>query len=102
MNFAGGLKIAEPAADLAAAAALASSHLSVAVPLDTVVFGEISLSGGVRAVSHANMRLKEAQKLGFKSAILPASGDVEQKRGSIALKRLDRLQQLVEHFAREA
>lgn len=102
LNIAGGLKIAEPAADLAAAAALASSHLSVAVPLDTVVFGEISLSGGVRAVSHANMRLKEAQKLGFKSAILPASGDVEQKRGSIALKRLDRLQQLVEHFAREA
>jgi DNA repair protein RadA/Sms len=72
LNVAGGLRIAEPAADLAAAAALASSFLDEALPQDCVVFGEISLSGDVRAVTRMDARLKEAAKLGFGQALCPA------------------------------
>jgi DNA repair protein RadA/Sms len=73
LNVAGGLRIAEPAADLAAAAALASSALETALPQDCVVFGEISLSGDVRPVSRMEMRLKEAAKLGFSRALAPVA-----------------------------
>ncbi|MCF4098077.1 DNA repair protein RadA [Maritalea mediterranea] len=65
LNVAGGLKITEPAADLAVAAALVSSLTNAPLPADAVYFGEVSLSGGVRPVSHTGTRLKEAQKLGF-------------------------------------
>ena len=75
LNVAGGLRISEPAADLAAAAALASSALDVALPQDCVVFGEVSLSGDVRHVSRMDSRLKEAAKLGFKRAFGPADVD---------------------------
>jgi len=71
LNVAGGLRISEPAADLAAAAALASSALDVALPQDCVVFGEVSLSGDVRPVSRMEARLKEAAKLGFSRALGP-------------------------------
>jgi DNA repair protein RadA/Sms len=71
LNVAGGLKIAEPAADLAAAAALVSSFAGVPLPRDTVFFGEISLSGDIRPVPQAELRLKEAAKLGFKAAWVP-------------------------------
>ena len=74
LNVAGGLRIAEPAADLAVAAALASSLTGVPVPQDMVVFGEIGLSGEVRNVGQIESRLKEASKLGFKSALIPALG----------------------------
>jgi DNA repair protein RadA/Sms len=73
LNVAGGLKIAEPAADLAVAAALASSIFDKPLPVDCVVFGEISLSGDVRQASRSDARLKEAAKLGFKRAIAPAN-----------------------------
>ena len=72
LNVAGGLRIAEPAADLAVAAALVSSASDVPVPADMVVFGEIGLSGEVRAVAQADTRLKEAAKLGFDQALVPA------------------------------
>ena len=71
LNVAGGLRIQEPAADLAAAAALVSSLAGAPLPADAVYFGEISLSGAVRPVAQAAARLKEAQKLGFARAILP-------------------------------
>jgi DNA repair protein RadA/Sms len=71
LNVAGGLRVTEPAADLAAAAALVSSALEAALPQDCVVFGEISLSGDVRPVARAEMRLKEAAKLGFSQAFVP-------------------------------
>ena len=73
LNVAGGLRVSEPAADLAVAAALLSSMSGVAVPKGAVVFGEICLSAEVRAVSHGDARLKEAAKLGFEKAILPSS-----------------------------
>jgi DNA repair protein RadA/Sms len=75
LNVAGGYRITEPAADLAVAAALVSSLTGLALPADCVYFGEISLSGAVRAVAHAQQRLKEAEKLGFAKAIMPASAE---------------------------
>src|SRR3569833_599803 len=69
LNVAGGLKVNEPAADLAVAAALISSLTNSPLPPEAVYFGEISLAGGVRPVVHASLRLREAQKLGFKSAV---------------------------------
>ncbi len=71
LNVAGGLRIVEPAADLAAAAALISSAGDVAVPDKSVFFGEIGLSGEVRPVSKPGARLREAAKLGFARAFAP-------------------------------
>jgi DNA repair protein RadA/Sms len=71
LNIAGGLRIVEPAADLAVAAALLSALTETPVPADTVIFGEIGLSGRVRPVAHAEARLKEAAKLGFAEAWVP-------------------------------
>src|SRR5437868_7034147 len=79
LNVAGGLRIQEPAADLAAAAALVSSLANVPLPADAVYFGEISLSGAVRPVAQSAARLKEAAKLGFARAIMP-----ETMRGEVA------------------
>src|SRR5437762_4677886 len=73
LNVAGGLRIQEPAADLAAAAALVSSLANAPLPTDAVYFGEISLSGAVRPVAQTSARLKEAAKLGFGRAVLPES-----------------------------
>ncbi|WP_412507043.1 DNA repair protein RadA [Roseovarius sp. SYSU LYC5161] len=74
LNVAGGLRISEPAADLAVAAALLSAREDTALHADTVVFGEISLSGALRGVGQTENRLKEARKLGFTSAIVPSGG----------------------------
>jgi DNA repair protein RadA/Sms len=73
LNVTGGLRISEPGADLAAAAALVSSLTGEPVPAGTVLFGEIGLSGDVRNVAHSALRLKEAAKLGFKAAWTPAA-----------------------------
>ncbi|MGZ5934219.1 MAG: DNA repair protein RadA [Rhizomicrobium sp.] len=77
LNVAGGLKVGEPAADLAAAAALVSSFVGQPLPKETVFFGEISLSGDIRPAPQAELRLKEAAKLGFTTAIVPAGTKVE-------------------------
>ena len=77
LNVAGGLRIQEPAADLAAAAALVSSLANAPLPADAVYFGEISLSGAVRPVAQTAARLKEAQKLGFARAMLPEPARAE-------------------------
>ncbi len=71
LNIAGGLRVQEPAADLAVAAALLSAITSIPVPKEAVVFGEIGLAGEVRAVGQSDVRLKEASKLGFERAIIP-------------------------------
>jgi DNA repair protein RadA/Sms len=73
LNVAGGLRITEPAADLAAAAALVSSLSGAPLSPDSVYFGEIGLSGSVRPVAQAPARLKEAAKLGFTRAVTPTS-----------------------------
>jgi len=81
LNVAGGMKISEPAADLAVAAALLSAREDSALPADTVVFGEISLSGALRPAPQTENRLKEAQKLGFASAIAPQGGKAHGSHG---------------------
>ncbi len=73
VNVIGGLKINEPAADLAVAAAIASSFQNVSLPGDLAVMGEVGLSGELRTVSHLGRRLNEAAKLGFKRCIVPAT-----------------------------
>ena len=88
LNVAGGLKIAEPAADLAAAAALISSIANVTLPVDRVYVGEISLSGAVRPAAHMLARLKEAQKLGFNRALLPAAGELDVPSLKLDVMRL--------------
>jgi DNA repair protein RadA/Sms len=88
LNVAGGLKITEPAADLAAAAALLSSISNVALGPYDVYFGEISLSGAVRPAGHMSSRLKEARKLGFKRATMPAAGDLDEAATKLDLLRL--------------
>jgi len=72
LNIAGGIRISEPAADLAVAAALISSQTGQAVRGNTVFFGEIGLSGEIRTVAQPDLRIKEAAKLGFDQAIIPA------------------------------
>ena len=79
LNIAGGLKITEPAADLAVAMAVMSSLNNKPLPADMVIFGEIGLSGEIRAVSQPSLRLKEAQKLGFNSSITPPTHAKEKK-----------------------
>ena len=74
LNVAGGMKVNEPAADLAVAAALLSAREDAALPADTVVFGEISLSGALRPVGQLDNRIKEAEKLGFEKALSPKGG----------------------------
>ncbi|WP_020677303.1 DNA repair protein RadA [Geopsychrobacter electrodiphilus] len=71
VNVAGGVRVDEPAIDLATIAALASSHLNRAIEAQTVIFGEVGLTGEVRAVSQPELRVKEAARLGFNRCILP-------------------------------
>jgi len=100
LNVAGGLKLGDPAADLAAAAALLSSFTGRPAPEDTVYFGEVSLTGAVRAVGHMDQRLKEATKLGFTRAVVPASVAPDRELADIRLMPLSQLSELVAWFGR--
>ena len=102
LNVAGGLRIVEPAADLAVAAALVSALTETPVPADTVVFGEIALSGDIRPVGHTEARLKEAAKLGFTEAWMPIPRG--KKRGAAVAAEFEtapigHLGELVERLA---
>ncbi len=102
LNVAGGLRITEPAADLAVAAALASAAMETPTDAGSVYFGEIGLSGEVRQVAQADSRLKEAQKLGFTRAVLPrriARGARTAVADGMALEEIGHLADLVEQFA---
>jgi DNA repair protein RadA/Sms len=102
LNVAGGLRIAEPAADLAVAAALVSSRLDRPVPAGMVVFGEIGLGGEVRAVGQVEQRLREAEKLGFSEALIPPLGSRRKAPAGSALQLhpIDHLSKLVERLSR--
>ena len=100
LNVAGGLRVAEPAADLAVAAALLSAVADSPLPEDTVIFGEIGLSGEIRAVGQREQRLKEAAKLGFARAWLPpgragAGGD---RAAALTVEEIGQLAELVARF----
>ncbi len=98
LNIAGGLKISEPAADLAVAMAVISSLTNKPLPADMVVFGEIGLSGEIRAVSQPNLRLKEACKLGFSSAIIPPGYNQDKKNKAISVYEIGNVQRLINWF----
>ncbi len=98
LNVAGGLKINEPAADMAVAAALISSLSGAALPKDAVYFGEISLSGGIRPVVHTPLRLREAAKLGFSSAYAGRSSKGETP-AKLKLHEFSSLAELAGHIA---
>ena len=100
LNVAGGLRVQEPAADLAAAAALVSSLAHAPLPADAVYFGEVSLSGAVRPVAQTAARLKEAQKLGFARATVPEAARAEAPQG-FALSTIGMLANLVADIARD-
>jgi DNA repair protein RadA/Sms len=95
LNVSGGYRIADPAADLAVAAALVSALAERPVPEDAVAFGEVALSGEVRGVAHAALRLKEAAKLGFGRALVPA---VVREGGGMRLNGFPTLGALVDHL----
>jgi len=96
LNVAGGLRINEPAADLAAAAALISSVTDTPLPQGCIVFGEISLSGEVRSVGRAEARLREAQKLGFDQALCPP---LTVKGNGVGVTSVSRLTEVVERIS---
>jgi DNA repair protein RadA/Sms len=96
LNIAGGYRVSDPAADIAVAAALVSALSERPVPTDAVAFGEIALSGEVRPVAHANLRLKEAGKLGFGRALLPAAQGIEDS--GMRLQSFKTLGAFVEHL----
>ena len=95
LNVAGGLKITEPAADLAVAAALVSSLTGNPLPVDMAIFGEVSLSGAIRPVSHTSHRLKEAAKLGFVRAAAPANKPGDEPERGIQTRGIARIADLV-------
>jgi DNA repair protein RadA/Sms len=94
LNVAGGLKVSEPAADVATAAALISAFSGQPLPSDWVYFGEISLSGGVRPAPQPELRLKEAAKLGFHTAVVPEGTKAEG--GGLDLKFVRDVAELVQ------
>ncbi len=94
LNVAGGMRVAEPAADLAVAAALLSAREDTPLPSETVVFGELSLSGSLRPVAQTENRLKEAQKLGFTTAMVAARSKTGSETGMV-VTALDDLAALV-------
>lgn len=92
LNIAGGLKIAEPALDLAAVTAIISAHLDKPFARDTVVLGEVGLSGEVRGIFRLEERLKEASRLGFKKALVPA---VDLKNNYLPVVKIKNLNDLI-------
>ncbi len=100
LNVAGGMKINEPAADLAAAAALVSSLVGAVLPRDMVFFGEVGLSGAVRPVPHAGLRLKEASKLGFSRAAAPqGANDKAEKPKDMGLSAIGHIGEVIAEIA---
>ena len=87
LNVAGGMRVNEPAADLAVAAALLSAREDIALPADMVIFGEISLSGALRPVGQTENRLKEASKLGFNQAVAPSRSKTGET-GGMAVRQM--------------
>ena len=102
LNVAGGLRISEPAADLAVAAALISSLTGEPMPENMIVFGEIGLSGEVRPVGQADARLKEAEKLGFEAALTPSKSQkngTKKSSASLQVTEIKHLRSLIGMFS---
>jgi DNA repair protein RadA/Sms len=98
VNAVGGVKIGEPAADLAVCLAIVSSMKNRALPHKLAVFGEVGLSGELRPAPRGQERLKEAAKLGFTHAIIPKANAPRQAIGGMQVIALDRIEQAIERL----
>ena len=98
VNAVGGVKISEPAADLAVLAAIVSSLRSQPLPDKLVMFGEVGLAGEIRPVQRGQERLKEAAKLGFTQAIVPAANQPKQKIAGMTIHPVHRLDEAIRLF----
>ncbi len=96
LNIAGGIKIQEPAADLAVIVAIISATLNIPAPKKTVIFGEVALSGTVRNVSYAEVRIKESLKMNFEKFISPLTEKSNQhgKNNNVTIKHVKDLKKL--------
>jgi DNA repair protein RadA/Sms len=101
LNVAGGLRITEPAADLAVAAALISALDNTPFPPDSVVFGEMALSGEIRPVAQTELRLKEASKLGFETAYAATRKKVASPNG-LSLQSVQHVRDLLQDGSKKA
>ncbi len=105
LNIAGGLRIAEPAADLACALALISALTDRPVPEDIAIFGEVGLSGEIRRVTQSESRLREAAKLGFRRALAPQvvkGGRSAAKIEGLELLEVGHLQDMIDWLYNES
>lgn len=98
LNVAGGLKITEPACDLAVASAVVSALVQKPMPADMVIFGEIGLSGEIRNVPQPDLRLKEASKLGFEKALIPPERKKTKKAPDLRVTEIGHLKTLIDSF----
>lgn len=98
LNIAGGIRIQEPAADLAVAAALISSFKNVPLPGEMIFFGEVGLAGEIRNVAQPDLRLKEAGKLGFKNAVIPKRGKARIK-SDMGLQEIGHISDLIDSLS---
>ncbi len=98
VNVAGGIKVEDPAADLAVAMAVSSAFQEKKMPTDLVVLGEVGLAGEIRSISQISLRVNEAQKLGFKHCILPVSNfkNLEYNKKSIELSAVSTLKEALD------
>ena len=97
LNVAGGLKLTEPAVDLAAVMAILSNAFDHPLPSDMVFFGEIGLSGEIRNVAASDLRLKEAKKLGFTKALVPPN---KNKKSDFKTTEVGNLKTVLDFFER--
>lgn len=99
VNVAGGIRITEPAADLAVCTAISSSLTEKIIDNQTIIIGEVGLGGEIRSVGHIEKRIQEAEKLGFKTAVVPAGNKKEVKAsGHISIKTFENLEQVVKNL----
>lgn len=98
VNIAGGIKVEDPAADLAVAVAIASAFRNCPVMADTMILGEVGLTGEIRSISQAELRINEAEKLGFKHCILPKNNlkNLNHNKGKIELLPVSTLKETLE------
>ena len=102
-NVAGGLRLTEPACDLAAAAAIFSSETDIAIPSHWLFVGELGLTGEVRRVPQMDVRIQEAEKLGFEVVVLPKSTPkaILEKKGKLKLIPIERIHELPKILERD-
>ena len=98
VNVAGGMKVTEPALDLAIIVAILSSYRNIVIPDSMIVFGEVGLTGEVRAVSMAEQRVSEAEKMGYETCIMPAVNCKNMKTQGIKLIGITNIKEIISYI----